>query len=606
VKLHILANILFPGPEWQGYTELFVRSDEEKELVVNRRYTPVRLYAFNTWMNLFAASKYYKYCDLGELYLKLYVQGPYHLQIIGTNRNHAFIRFETILVDTYITTETAEIYIPGAREYEGIYFIIFEDKNNPVEILSASWMTDRPPVRRNRLAIVICTFKREKYINKTIAVYEEFMKENSALKDRIKLFVVDNGKTLDVDRSNAATRIYHNMNAGGAGGFTRGLMEVCYLNEGNEKADPYTRCLFMDDDIEIIPESLYRTLELADYLKGEWKDSFINGAMMNLEKKNMFYENLALQKDLWVWGYRHNIDIYNYDNILSANNIPDEIFKNMDKKACSPWVYHCFSLKDEIKNDLPIPIFFRGDDVEWSWRKQGRHHISLNGVCVWHLSFEWKVSQITDYYYLSRNMFMINTLYTKGFRDKFESYFKNIFYYLLKTYNYSSLDLFFRALDDILKGSTGFREDPEKQLQEVSQIEKKAEYFDADESELEKAKHYYPGAGFKRKAISRLTKWGRYWPDFLFTKTSIALEWWPPVDNFRLRKEVKIFNLLTGKYCIRRFDRKLMAHYEKEFYKRLRKIKIRYNGLKKAYEEAYGEFTSFAFWEKYLGIKNNV
>lgn len=35
------------------------------------------------------------------------------------------------------------------------------------------------------------------------------------------------------------------MNAGGAGGFTRGLIEVMKLNAG------YTRVLFMDDDVEI-------------------------------------------------------------------------------------------------------------------------------------------------------------------------------------------------------------------------------------------------------------------------------------------------------------------------------------------------------------------
>lgn len=34
------------------------------------------------------------------------------------------------------------------------------------------------------------------------------------------------------------------MNAGGAGGFTRGLIEVMKLNAG------YTRVLFMDDDVE--------------------------------------------------------------------------------------------------------------------------------------------------------------------------------------------------------------------------------------------------------------------------------------------------------------------------------------------------------------------
>jgi len=128
-------------------------------------------------------------------------------------------------------------------------------------------------------------------------------------------------------------------------------------------------------------------------------------------------------------------------------------------------------------------------------------------------------------------------------------------------------------------------------------------YFDATNDELEQAKAFFPKAGFLRKVVWKLTHYGALLPDCFFAKTSIALEWNPPVDNFRLRREVKVYNLVTRKYCIRTFDRKRMASCEKRFSALLRNIKADYPALKHDYETAYPELTSFAFWERYLEIR---
>ena len=600
---YILAKIVFPSPEWNSYTGLFFHSHIERKIKINGSYINARLYEFNTWMNMFAASKYYKYCDLGELYLQLHVKGSYHLQIVGSNHNYLFGHSDTILVDKYITSDFIEVHVPCSINYKGIYFILFEDEANPVEIVSAAWTTNKAPIRQNKLAIVSCTFKREQFINKTITEYEKFINDNSELKERIKYFIVDNGRTLDIDRSNEKVKIIHNKNAGGAGGFTRGLMEICNLNESLDKSNPYTRVLFMDDDIEIIAESFYRTLLLSDYLKEEWKDSFINGAMINLENKNIFFENIAYQRDFYVVSENNGMDLFNYDNVLIANYHSDKIYSKKDIKVHSAWWYCNFYIDENTKNNLPLPLFYRGDDIEWSWRNFGKHHISLNGICVWHQNFEWRVSLSADMYYMPRNMFFINVLYTENFKEKFERYFINIFEYRLKTYDYIAIDIFLAAMDDILKGSVVFREDPEQQMRRIVQIVEKIQYFDAEKNELDKAKSYYPVSGFKRKIIYKLTKWGRYWFSFLFNKESIALEWFPPVDNFRLRKEVKVYNLLTEKYCIRQFDKKKMMFYEKEFYKRLKEIKISYDNIKKDYKKTFPEYKSFSFWKDYLNLE---
>ena len=597
-----LARIILPTPEWKDQAELFMRSGSEREIYINKHHTKAKLYEFNTWMNMFAAKKYYKYCDLGELYLKLNIKGSYHLQVIGSNYNYLYNYLDTILVDTYVTSNKIEIAIPNANNYEGIFFVVLEDKDKPIEIISAAWTTDKSPVRANRFAIVTCTYKREDFINKTISVYEQFIGSNPKLKERIKLFVVDNGKTLDIKRNNDTTKIYHNKNAGGSGGFTRGLMEVCCLNEKAEENDPYTRVLFMDDDVEVIPESIHRTMILTDYLREEWKDSFINGAMLNLEEKNLFFENLAFQKNLYVCGDNQNTDLCNYERILLINRRPDNIFNNINVKVDSAWWFCSFCIGKETKNNLPLPFFVWADDVEWSWRNFGKHHISFNGIFVWHPNFIWRTSVLRDLFFLPRNMFMVNAIYTNNFKEKFEKYYCDIFIYRLRVYDYIGIEILLAAMDSILKGSLAFREDPEAQLQKITQIANKIIYFDAAKEELKQAESYFPGAGPRRKVASKLTLWGVFFPDFLFTKESIALEWFPSIDNFRLRKNVKVYNLLTSKYCIRAFDRKKILFYRREFKKRLAKIKRNFDVLRKDYSNSFSEFTSFGFWEKYLGI----
>ena len=592
--LYELANMVLPTASFVDNTELFVNK-EESQCYINSAMRDCNVYKFNTWMNMFAPKKHYYYCDLGDIYLRLEASGHYILQVTGSNRNAAFNRIDNIILNLECDGNT-KIKIPNAEKYEGIFYTIIEDKNNPITLKSGAWCTDRIPQRDNKLAIVSCTFKREDYINKNIALFEDFIKANPVLSDKIKLIVVDNGKTLDVNRSNERVKIIPNMNAGGAGGFTRGLIDVMEQDAG------FTRVLFMDDDVEIFPESFYRTLLLSNYLKEEFKDAFINGAMMDLYDKSKFFENLSVQHYLWLTGYYNNIDVTEYSNILLTNDISVSTFGDINRYVSSAWWYCSFPLEFACEKGLPMPIFFRGDDAEWSWRACGKHIISMNGICIWHASFEWRVSKVAEYY-LHRNMFFVNVIYTPDFKSKYKSMFISRLNYLLYTYDYNALEILKKTLEDILKGSDVFRENPEKQFIEINNISKKNIYFSCEnENELNYAKAYNCHVKKWRKFIWKLTKQGRYAPGFLFKKATVALEYNTPRENFILVKEVKVYNLFTKKYEIRKFDRNKLNYYEKEINKLLNEINKNYENLHQDYVAAHSEFSTIEFWKRYLEL----
>lgn len=590
-----IIRVVMPPADFIDNTELFVNK-EDNECYINGKLANVNEYKFNTWMNLFAAKKYYYYCDLGNVYLDLKIKGQYKLQITGSNRNFAFDRIDNVILSQDCDGDTC-VQIPYPEKYDGIYFTIIEDKANPIEFYKASYCSDREINRDNKLAIVTCTFKREDYINKNIRLFERFIEQNPELNDKIKLIVVDNGKTLDVNRSNDRVKIIPNMNAGGAGGFTRGLMDVMEQNVG------FTRVLFMDDDVEIFPESFYRTLILSNYLKEEFKDSFINGAMLDLYDKSKFFENLAIQDKLWVRAF-HSSQNLNLNNILKINNIPKSVFENEYEKVDTAWWFHCFDVSCVQKKGLPSPIFFRGDDVEWSWRNYGEHHISMNGICVWHAPFAFRVSKVADYYYLPRNMFYINSIFTKNFKYTYSQYYIEKFNYLLKSYDYTSLDLLLKSMKDILKGSNIFRENPEEQFKNVNQIAKQVEYRTATNDEIETAKNgYFKSKKWRKKLAKYIDNSFIKIPKFLFKKHATVSEWYPPVEAFSLVKEVSVVNLFTNKTTIRRYDRKKTLYYKKEFYKLLKQIDSNYDKLHTDYINAHKEFSTFEFWEKYLELK---
>ena len=72
------------------------------------------------------------------------------------------------------------------------------------------------------------------------------------------------------------------------------------------------------------------------------------------------------------------------------------------------WWYCCFPLKVVREDNLPLPIFIRGDDLEYGLRNM-KTLILLNGICVWHEPFENKYSSYLEYY-IVRNQLIDNVV----------------------------------------------------------------------------------------------------------------------------------------------------------------------------------------------------
>ncbi len=305
------------------------------------------------------------------------------------------------------------------------------------------------PERDVNIAVDICTYRREEYVLRNMqslckSIYHDESKE---VREHLTVMLIDNGHTIaeheELSRliqSESDLRLFTNKNAGGAGGFTRGMLEVIKSNESlkagctaetnsernpqtygekisgqaeiincgasdtNKKQTPFTHILIMDDDAVFDPDVFVRVYGLLSMLKEEYKDITVGGALM---REDMPYCQ-AVSGEYYEGGMACNPypmkDMREYDNCVSPHMCEPYIRKN----AYSGWWCCCFSINTVNKDNLPLPIFIHCDDIEYGIRNQDKGIVYLNGICVWHKSADQNVPGANRYYDIRNKLITLN------------------------------------------------------------------------------------------------------------------------------------------------------------------------------------------------------
>lgn len=312
-------------------------------------------------------------------------------------------------------------------------------------VLSQGYLTFTEAVQRDvRLAIGICTYRREVFVKRNTAALISFF---AARTDRIHhLFIADNGGTLDgVLPASPYLTAVKNPNTGGSGGFARVMLEVL------RSETAFTHMLLMDDDVSFRPEILDRLCFFLSHCREEYAHVTVGGAMSLLDAPWMQFEAGAkfLEGGI-LQGLMQNLDLRDAKNCIRNAAAPQEADYNS-------WWCCCMSVEKIRKAGFPMPFFFKMDDVEYALRL-GEKVICLPGMCVAHEDFVRKYNPALEYYIVR------NTLITAALHDRlggkaavirrlFSAVLRNI---LLQRYETAGLIL--RAYEDFLKGADFLRD----------------------------------------------------------------------------------------------------------------------------------------------------
>lgn len=456
----IIQNIVLPKKEICGEEELYFRRGipvifpEEEGLVFGRGQT----IGFDTYMNSFSLRKWVEYTGLRNLSLCLKLKGSFVitlLQYFPPAKKESAKRGAEKSGCAELGTFTAE----SESEKDFVFPYITEEKNGLLAFRITSkkengvlyggyYQTEPLPfqMRDIKIAIGICTFKREPYVRNNMKNLEAAVLENerSPLKDKLEVFISDNAGTLtEEDFGSKKIHLFRNKNTGGSGGFTRAMIEV---NRANEAGAGFTHILLMDDDVIFDPESIYRTFAVLSLANEKYKDAFVGGAMFRTDKQYLQYAS----GEIWqgekgydcIVTFNHNLDLREVKNIVKNEELVPANYQG--------WWYCAIPMSICRLDNLSMPFFIKMDDIEYSIRNMKRL-ILLNGINTWHEAFESKYS-ISNEYYTFRNTLITSSIYIGLTLKEIRKYLrKNILYYL-SNYKYKEAELICEAVEDFCKG----------------------------------------------------------------------------------------------------------------------------------------------------------
>ncbi|WP_251900678.1 glycosyltransferase family 2 protein [Lactococcus lactis] len=644
-----IQNIVFPqSSDEKGHKrELFYRGDE---VVSFGNFNIVDGYSdFNTYINSLSLSKWTKYTTANKFFLKLSVKGQFELEVIQNyltynDKNIQEKGIESVFEELHqsdvddvfarnvmnfqsgnsrITNSITRYNFNFDKVTELILPVTTNIKNAMVgftvignaEIHDAGWYTSVSKTNPVDIVINTTTFQKEKYILKNLSNIKEKIIDfenkakglNQLGEGHLFINVVDNGRTLDAEHiNNEFIRVYGNPNVGGAGGFSRGMIETLNLQKNGEYHP--THVIFMDDDIEVLPESFKRVFALLSLVKEEYKDYFIEGAMLDSLDGITQYEDtgfISRNKDIVYFPVKDRYNQTDLHHVL-RNDLEYPV-----SNEYGAWWYCTVPIKYIHEKSMSLPIFYRGDDIEFSVRNDAKF-ITLNGLAVWHLPFYTKKSKALENYLVPRNSFIDQSV--NGFVSDVNYVEKYIELYKkeLRMFNYGAADQVLDALDDYLKGPEYVASlDGIKTLQKEG---KKNEKFDTEipdeiKGNLHTVDEYWPLNPGDMQLFND-TDNGHGLPEIVLNQNDDELENVAIVNQDMLdnpgkqfmRKRVVVYDTYNKGYAIR--ERSQETYEELET--RRKALIEKYNEIGEAVAENYREhaeiFHSQDFWKEHLGI----
>jgi GT2 family glycosyltransferase len=331
-----------------------------------------------TFFNAFSHRKWRATTGLATLALRLRGQG--RVRVVLQAATAGFATLPVAERELELGPAPAEIAIDDVAALPGeILFAEIVAGEGGARLGAAEWVTRDAPKRSVRLAAVVTTFRREAAARAAIA---RFAAETIPALPRgdLHLFVVDNGQSLGTEAP-AGVTILPNRNLGGAGGFTRGLLEA-------REAGRFTHALFMDDDAACEPESVWRAIALLARLNDP--RASVAGAMLLAGEPTRQYEKGAL---LARGGGRSIWRAIGSDADLA---LAPAVSSNDGEDAANYGGWWFFAFPLAAAPALPFPFFVRGDDVDFALAND-LPVVTLNGIATWCESFAGKLSPATEY-----------------------------------------------------------------------------------------------------------------------------------------------------------------------------------------------------------------
>nr|WP_263254457.1 glycosyltransferase [Saccharopolyspora rosea] len=489
----VLQRVVFPrGEDPLDVRPLYI--DEPASLhstatVVSRRCVRVPAHSkisFATYFNAFPASYWKRWTKVDEVVLRMKVTGSGRLDVYRSKPNGDSVHLQGTPVSSPDEWTSLEFRVALTPFEDGgwIWFDVFTNDSS-LTVDEASWTTD-VALPRQKVVVGTTTIRPADCI---LAL--RTLGEDPQVMDVVeKVVVADQGpqKIRDTDGfAEAAERIGDKLqvieqaNLGGSGGFTRVMYEGVY----NSDAD---QVMVIDDDIALEPDGVLRANAFA---RAASQPVIVGGQMLNLQARSRLHtmgEVVDLGAAMWRAAPGAVTD---HDFAKKPLRKTAKLHQRIHATYNGWWM--CLFPREVIeRTGLPLPLFIKHDDSEYSLRAGGHGFptVTLPGAAIWHMPWTDK-NDATDWtaYFHVRNRLVLAALHSPE-EVKFNLVKQGLKLTLrhLLSMEYSTVAVQLKAIEDFLAGPEGLFDSLRTKLPEVRELRK--DYDDA--KTLESAREFPP------------------------------------------------------------------------------------------------------------------
>ena len=592
---------------------MFFRShsyfDVEREVLVSPHPNHVD---FHTLFNLIPVTHYHKYLGVNTITVNAKYEGRAEFLLFANVIGYAEPQQIAKVIQESGSTETDTIVFEDIdiSKINGYVYFVY-NTHTPDFLLkefNISCLADKQPAK---VGIVSCTFKREKDVLRTIDCIRKEIDKDDFTFQNTQVYIIDNDEKRNL-KFEETEKIHHiaNKNFGGAGGFTRGIIET--IEQGLDYV------LLCDDDILAFGEIFRRSIVALSLLTNPKMG--LHGSMLELQHQHILHE----AGEYFDIAKRHHLNPHYGKNMLDFGALRPVTFETIGSSLSSNmygWWFTAFPVRIFKELGLPLPVFVAGDDLDFSLRayEHGYSCFICPTISVWHPSHETQHTPLKNYF-VTRNRLAYFPLHTskKVVKNLLDDIINGA-HYLLLTKRYATAEGDILALEDFLRAGEWYKED-------LSDWVPRFKYFDQDRTQpLYKTKWTVPTVPsypteedkkLKNRLLSKVTFNGHIFPRaFHEVIKSPASEYHVCIPFGVNTYDDSVKQMTFRASSVLYFDPKYsvgfrVKHNSKKFWllsARLAKVAVeanlKFDGLYEEYQKLGKEVTTFDWWKDRLELE---
>jgi len=361
--------------------------------------------SFCSYFNAFPASYWRRWSILESVVLRLELSGHCRVDVYRSKADGSRIHVEG--KEFHDGTLEFSIDLGPFEDGGWIWFDITTDAD--VELLSAGWYAPIDAPGEANVAVGIPTFNRPTDCVKALTA----LASDPLVMDVVKHVIIPDQGTSKVrdepgfDEAAAALgdklAMHDQGNLGGSGGYSRIMYEAL-------KNTDCEQILFMDDDIEIEPDSILRALAMSRFAKSP---VLVGGQMLNLQdRSHLHVMGEVIKRENFMWTAAPNVE---YDHDFSKKPLRKSklLHRRIDVDYNGWWM--CM-IPRQVAEEIgqPLPLFIKWDDAEYGLRARaaGYPTVTMPGAAIWHMAWTDKDDAIDwQAYFHLRNRLVVAALH---------------------------------------------------------------------------------------------------------------------------------------------------------------------------------------------------